>query len=138
MPDRISGSDVFSFNRAQRAPTVPLPDQPLGPYADAWKEFDKLQKAVSGHGPFRWVHWGFDLFAFSGGAFGYHLLKGHKLAIGAAFGTVVLAELYSYFSRRDRFLHWPCPRCHGEWPGTKTDKENRCTLCGLRLHQTAP
>ena len=138
MPDNASGSDLFSFDRAQRTLSVPYPAQPYAPYAEAWKEFDKLQKAVRGQGLTRWIHWVFDMALFGGGAFGLHLLKGHKLIIAYGIGAIAIAEIYSYFSRRERFLHWQCPRCRSEWPGTKTEKDTRCKFCRLQLHQMAP
>lgn len=140
MLGKLSGSDLFTFDRTLRAPSVPLPDQLPGPYAEAWKEFDKLQKAVSGQGPFRWAHWAFDTLAFGSSVLGFHLLKGHRPAMAAGVGAIVVAsaEIFSYFNRRERFLHWQCPRCHSEWPGTKTQKDTTCKICRLRLHQMTP
>lgn len=140
MVKRDSGTDLFSFERPTRSlsASAPLPAQQYFPYENAWKEFDKLQKTARGRGPLRWVMWVFDLSMGMIGIYGFHLTKGSKLIILICWGSAAVLETFYWFSGKGRFLHWPCPRCHSEWPGTKDEKDRACRACGLRLYQMSP
>ncbi|HKW87203.1 MAG TPA: hypothetical protein VJN21_00445 [Candidatus Acidoferrales bacterium] len=109
------------------------------PYAAAWKEFDKLQKRAKQQRGWSWVHIIDNVLPLlAGGAYGLAAWKGHKAyVLAAALGLVVLAVLKGLSDRR-RFADWPCPRCHSVWPGTKSEKDSKCKVCGLRLRQMAP
>jgi len=130
---RLSGFDIGAGVKVPEAST-----DAYSPYAEKWKEFDKLQKLMKG-GKARWLDllWGVVFPAIG-------LLDRHRIpkkgtvwliALGAA---VTLAGVVRAWSAKQRFAHWPCPRCHAEWPGTKTEKEPRCAMCGLKLHQMTP
>ena len=108
------------------------------PYAQAWKEFDKLQKRV-GRSRSTWTHLIVDtlLPVLAGGAYGIVLWKGHAVYVIAAFLVLAILAVYKGLSDRRSFAEWPCPRCHSVWPGTKTEKDSTCRVCGLRLHQMA-
>jgi predicted RNA-binding Zn-ribbon protein involved in translation (DUF1610 family) len=56
-------------------------------------------------------------------------------AFAALGGLISLARMQA---AQERFAHWPCPRCGTKWPGTKTEKEPKCAICGLKLHQLTP
>jgi hypothetical protein len=117
-----------------------LPTAARSPYAEAWKEFDKLQKRAKQGGAAWWVHLvtGNLLPLLGGGAFGITAWKGHKAYVFAAFSALVIWTIFKGMSDRRRFAEWPCPRCHSVWPGTKTEKDSACKVCGLRLHQLSP
>lgn len=110
------------------------------PYAQAWKDFDKLQKRLKGQGGYRWVHFviGTVLPYVGGGAFGLALWRHHKAYVIAGLILLVAWGAFNRGSLRSRFAEWPCPRCHSVWPGTKNEKDSSCRVCGLRLHQMAP
>jgi hypothetical protein len=130
---------MFSFGRKADA-TFPTSDiQPYFPYADDWAKFDKLKKGATTGGPFRLVCSAADISVFSIGAFGlHHFSKRHGTMILMAWAALVTLDLFVATSARRRFAHWPCPRCQAEWPGTKTEKDRACNVCGLRLHQISP
>ena len=108
------------------------------PYAAAWKEFDRLEKSAKGKG----FAWGHGLIGVLPGVLS--LFDPHKHLRSAERGTFVLiaaaAVLAALRSRwcAMKLAHWPCPRCHTEWPGTKREKVPQCEVCGLRLRQMAP
>jgi hypothetical protein len=106
------------------------------PYADAWNEFDKLQKRAKQGGGAWWIHIVTNLLPLlGGGLFGLAVWKNHKEYVIAAFiGLVLLMALRARSDQR-RFVEWPCPRCHAVWPGSKKEKDPACKVCGLRLHQ---
>jgi hypothetical protein len=52
MSDGHSRTDIFSFDRKPKSSFPSSNFEPYFPYADAWKEFDKLKKRASGRGPF--------------------------------------------------------------------------------------
>lgn len=134
-----SGDDVFSFGRAPISAQPTFDAEAYSPYAAAWKQFDKLQKEAKGHGSVHWVRLAGEALVFNAGALGYrHGLRKNALSIAGAWAGVALLEAFLWFRRRNQFLHWPCPRCHSEWPGTKTTKDPACKVCGLRLHQLTP
>jgi hypothetical protein len=110
------------------------------PYAEAWKKFDKLQKDVKRRGGSWWIHllMGDALPLLGGGAFGVALWKNHKPYVVVAVAALILWGIFKAISDRREFAEWRCPRCHSIWPGTKTEKDSRCKVCGLRLHQLAP
>jgi hypothetical protein len=138
MSEKHFDMDIFSFERTQRAVSSAAVAEPYFPYAAAWKAFDKLQKTAQGRGPLRVVLWIFELSMSGVGIYGLHLAKGSKLMVIAAWSTAMSAELLYQFNGRRRFLHWQCPQCHNEWPGTRTEKDQACKACGLRLHQLSP
>jgi hypothetical protein len=131
-------TDIFSSERTPIDRSAPSDVQQYFPYEDNWKEFDKLQKTAQRRGPLRIVLWVFELLMSGVGIYGLHLTKGSSLIIIFPWGAAGVAELLYQFSGRRRFLHWECPRCHSEWPGTKTEKDRACKSCGLRLHQLSP
>jgi|HubBroStandDraft_6_1064221.scaffolds.fasta_scaffold134145_2 hypothetical protein len=131
-------TDIFSLERRPQPTSLVAGAEPYFPYAAAWTEFDKLQKTAQGRGPLRLVLWIFELLMSVVGFYGFHLAKGSKLLVIAAWGAALAAELLYQFNGRRRFLRWECPRCHSEWPGTKTEKDRECAICGLRLHQLSP
>jgi hypothetical protein len=138
MSEKHFEMDIFSFERTPRDASSAAVVEPYFPYAAAWKEFDKLQKTAQDRGPLRVVLWIFELSMSGVGIYGLHLARGSKLMVIAAWSAAVSAELLYQFNGRRRFLHWQCPRCHSEWPGTKTEKDRACKACGLRLHQWSP
>ena len=109
------------------------------PYAQAWKEFDKLQKRAKQQGVGWWLHMFSNLIypLLGGGAFGVAFWKGHKAYVFAVVVGLAILAILKGFSDRHRFAEWPCPRCHSVWSGTKTEKDSACRVCGLRLHQMA-
>ena len=117
---------------SQIAPAIP---NSQAPYAEAWREFDHLQTLAE-------MRLWFDLadgiaIAIVAAAIRkldsvtYWTIIGVSLVIGALVATWIRRSA-------TRFEHWPCPRCHAEWPGTKTEKDLQCAVCGLKLHQMAP
>ena len=108
------------------------------PYAEAWKEFDKLQKLAKGNHA-AWFHWVWGLVIPALGILDRHRVPKDDAVWFFAFWAVVGGTtLLRAQQARSRFAHWPCPRCHAEWPGTKTEKDPQCAVCGLKLHQMAP
>jgi hypothetical protein len=139
MSEDRSSSDIFSFDRKQAASYATSDIAPYLPYADTWKKFDKLQLEVKGRGGYRWVRAAFDFLVYTVTVFGlHHFSKNNRLTIVMAGAVLTVFGLLRGKSAKDRFLHWPCPRCHSEWPGDKTDKDPACKVCGLRLHQPTP
>jgi len=137
-------AEVFSVGQTSLrlavppSPTVSAPPEQLL-YADKWKEFDKLQKAVKSHGAPQLARTFFDLMIFGSGLFGvHHYAKKYTLLLFVIWGVLFVVGLLRWPNLKNQFLHWPCPRCHGEWPGTKTEKDPACKACGLRLHQMSP
>jgi hypothetical protein len=111
-------------------------DDSYSPYGAAWKEFDRLQKGAQSRGVVGWVHWGITVIPGLFGLFDPHPHSRRTARIvfisfiaAGAFGTL-RARYYA-----SRLKHWVCPRCHAEWPGKKTEKDPRCAVCGLKLHQ---
>jgi hypothetical protein len=136
--------DLFTIGRPREEAlqTAALPEAASSerylPYTEAWKEFDRLQKAARGRGALSVAITIGDLAVGSMGILGIaHDRKAGFLMIGVWFAIRFL-QMLTAAQQRKRFLHWPCPRCHAEWPGTKTEKDPRCRACGLRLHQLAP
>jgi len=108
------------------------------PYGTAWKEFDKLQKLAKG-GKVRWLDVVWSVILPAIGLFDpHHIQKRDKFWLVGAGAAIAVAALLRAQYAKQRFLHWPCPRCHAEWPGTKTEKDPQCAVCGLKLHQMAP
>src|ERR1700691_4471639 len=79
---RDSGTKLFSFERPTKSvsASAPLPTQQYFPYENAWKEFDKLQKAARGGGPIRWVTWGL------------RILDGHRRNLWFSFNQRIKAD----------------------------------------------
>lgn len=107
---------------------------PQAPYAEAWKKFDGLEQWAKNAGAYEYSMF---VVALVTGVVGRSSpkLSYPMIAIEIACG---LALAVIARRARSRFAHWPCPRCGAEWPGTKTDKEPQCAMCGLKLHQLAP
>lgn len=109
------------------------------PYARAWSEFDKLQKRAKGATTLGWVHWAAGIILSAIPVFVSHRIP-KKDSVTFAVSLMALGLIHLLRSRQARreFAHWRCPRCHAEWPGKKLEKEPRCGICGLKLHQMAP
>ena len=127
------GSDVTSIEGPLRVP----PTLTHSRFEEAWKEFDRLDAAVHGRGPMKWLRSAFDVTLAAGAALGLKFWHQHRdfviilLASSAGLGLAYVKIMEA------RFVHWQCPHCHAEWPGTKKDKDSRCRTCGLRLHELA-
>jgi hypothetical protein len=135
---RVSDEAIFTLDRPIGTSATSLPPDQFLPYAKAWKEFDKLENAANRGGMAGWMRWGIDLSLGAVAMFQPYAFKGHKPTLAALwFGASAIAILYSLHAKR-RFQHWPCPRCHSEWPGDKTQKDRACKMCGLHLHQMHP
>lgn len=126
------------FERERRdVPPGPVAE-PFFLYGDAWKKFDKLHKAIKGSGASGWIYRTLDLVMGGTSLYGLHLKKHYVLLILAAWVLAYAIGLSRLQTKKKEFLHWSCPRCHAEWPGSKTDKDSKCKSCGLRLHQLNP
>jgi hypothetical protein len=109
--EKNSERDIFSLERTPGAGSVQASAQPeFFPYAAAWKEFDKLYKAIHDGGPWRFVRTAIELLVFSGGVFGLHPSKQHKLIFLIGYPAIAALELFRWLRSRKRFLHWQCPR----------------------------
>jgi hypothetical protein len=126
-------SDVASSQRPLRITAPPA----YSPYADAWKEFDRLNKSAHHQGFFGSLRFVFDSLVFGGAIFGTSIGRHHKGAVIAIWAILVGIQMASSISMKNRLKHWQCPRCHAEWPGTSKGKDPACK-CGLRLHQLTP
>ncbi len=140
--DRIASRTLTADDIGQGV-EIPEPVNPTldaySPYGAAWKEFDKLQKAAKSRGLASLTHW------WTGGIPGIlSLFDPHKHARpferALFLGALILAVATVVRTRwaASRLAHWPCPRCRSEWPGKKLEKEPRCGVCGLKLHQLTP
>jgi hypothetical protein len=116
-------------------PVFPTSDA-FAPYSAAWKEFDRLQRAAKGSGTISWVHWLITIFPGI-----LSILDPHthdrfyeRLVFLSAAATFLFHAGRARWAK-SQLRHWPCPRCHGEWPGDLLEKASRCTTCGLDLHQ---
>lgn len=126
-------SDVTAIEGPLRIRTAPVQSR----FEGAWKEFDRLNKFVHNRGAIKWIRSSFDIVLAIGAATGLKLWHQHGplvLLLAAVYVGAVIA--YTQVMKA-RFIHWQCPRCHSEWPGTKKEKESRCRTCGLRLHEMA-
>jgi hypothetical protein len=120
---------IFSISRKEPgAMPVPTPErESYAPYAGAWREFDKVQKLANGGGPLAFVHWAWGALFPLLGLFNPHRVpRKDSLTLLAVFGLLGAIQLIRSKGARNRFLHWPCPRCHSEWPGKKTEKDPCC------------
>lgn len=119
---------------------VPAPStDAYSPYAEKWKELDKLQNLAKGGGALAWVHWAWGVLLPSIGLFMPHRVpRKDSVMLFAGFAALGTIQLVRVQIAKARFAHWPCPRCGAEWPGTKTEKEPKCAMCGLKLHQLTP
>jgi hypothetical protein len=139
MFDGRSSTDIFSFDRKPNNSFPASSFEPYFPYADAWNEFDKLKKRANGRGPFGLVRSIVEGSLVSVGLLGWHNISKHYgWSILVSSGLLVALQLAFEPIARKRFIHWPCPRCHSEWPGTTTEKDRACKTRGLRLHQLSP
>lgn len=114
------------------------PPLTYSPYEEAWKEFDKLDKAVKGHGRTKWIRTAFDLILVGGSGLGLKFWHQNRDLVMILWASYVGLGLAYMQIMKSRFEHWQCPRCQAEWPGTKEEKDSACRVCGLRLHQLAP
>lgn len=126
------------FERERRSvPLAPIAE-PFSLYGDAWKKFDKLHRVIQGSGPLGWTYRIFDVVMIGTSLFERHADKRYVPLILTLWVTAYASEFARRQVKRKEFLHWPCPRCHSEWPGSKTEKDSKCKSCGLRLHQLNP
>jgi len=139
MFEKRSETSIFSLGQ-QRASSAPPGYEPYLPFADAWKEFDKLDTAVHGRGRLYVARRITEslIFLLGLGASGFHPSRRFMHIIGVVLTVVVIAEFLLWYTAKTRFKHWTCPRCHSEWPGEKNEKDRACKVCGLRLHQLSP
>jgi hypothetical protein len=137
MFDKRHETSIFSFESRPRSTFLQSDSETYSPYAGAWKEFDRLQESVRGGGKLAVVRRVFAfLITLSGlGIIEIRHSKGAMYFVLLAFGVILLFEIVYRFTMRNRFLHWPCPRCRSEWPGDKNEKDRACKVYGLRLHQ---
>ena len=138
-PRNEAGLTVSDVGEGVRVPEPETAAHAYLPYAEAWKEFDKLQKRAKGASALGWIHWAWGL-----AIPGIPLFMSHRIprkdSVTFILGFVALGLiqlLRSEHAKRE-FAHWQCPRCHAEWPGNKLEKEPRCAICGLTLHQMTP
>jgi hypothetical protein len=131
---------LFPPEAARIESPLRIPEPPAySPYADAWKEFDRLDKFMHGRGIYRHLRAAFEWLLFGGAGFlGITISKHHGGGIFAVWGMLIVFDLAVGAILKNRFKHWPCPRCHAEWPGTAKQKDPACKMCGLRLHQLTP
>lgn len=126
-------SDVTAIEGPLRIPTTPVQSR----FEEAWKEFDRLNNFVHNRGAIKWIRSSLDAVLAIGAASGLKVWHQHRplviLLAAVYFGAVIV---YTQIMKA-RFIHWRCPRCHSEWPGTKKEKESHCRTCGLRLHEMA-
>ena len=135
----MPGLDIFSFDRTRSdVSTFSGSEQQYFPYAAAWKEFDKLGKRTRGGGPAAWSLKVIELLALGIGFFSVHLVRGPKLIMFIGWIALTIFAILQRMNGRRQFLHWACPQCHSEWPGTKNEEDRACRVCGLRLHQMWP
>lgn len=126
-------SDITAIEGPTRIPVPVLHSR----FEPAWKEYARLDNAAHGRGPIRWVRGVFEALLVGGGGLGLKFGHQHRALVGflwvasAGIGVAYLQIMKS------RFAHWQCPRCQTEWPGTKNEKDSRCSTCGLRLHELA-
>jgi hypothetical protein len=110
-------------------------------YSEAWKEFDRLEKLAKRDGAAGWIEWAW---AWSGifpalGLFAPHRVpRKDSVTLIVGFAILGVIQLLRSDDAKRQLTHWPCPRCHAEWPGKKLEKEPRCATCGLTLHQMTP
>jgi hypothetical protein len=122
-----------------RGVVIPVPStDAYSPYGEKWKEFAKLEKLAKG-GSVQWFHWIGSVILPGIGLLSLHRFSHRNdlslLAFAVLVGLIGLARM---LVAKERFTHWPCPRCGTKWPGTKTEKEPKCAICGLKLHQLTP
>jgi hypothetical protein len=140
MLNKRQETHIFSFDRQPAANVVLSDTEPYLPFAEAWKEFDSLQKTVQGRGRLSIIRHlaEFLFFLTSLGLIEFRPSKGFARVTAVGFGVLMIAELFHWFMIRRRFQHWPCPRCNTEWPGDKNEKDSACRVCGLHFHQLSP
>ena len=125
--------EVLSFN--YRPYVSPAPTHFI--YEDAWAEFDKLESKHQ-RNVLSWTRWLVEMSFWLASLGSMVFLKQHRWEILAAWLLLLLLETGYSFRLRHQFVNWQCPRCRTEWPGTKQEKEPKCSSCGLRLHQLEP
>jgi len=131
--------NVLDIGEGVKIPKPGATTDAYSPYAEAWKEFDKLKKRAKGSGALSWMHWVWAQAIFAIPLFAPHRIpRKDSILLAASVAVLGAIQLVRAQHARNQFKHWQCPRCHAEWPGTKTEKDGKCVMCGLRLHQTAP
>lgn len=149
IPSLTKGVDSESLFRTERTlkaneigggVVIPVPStDAYSPYGEKWKEFDKLEKRVkAGYlSRIHYIIWSVILPAI--GLLDRHRFS-HKndLWLLASGILVALIDVVRTQAAKKRFAEWPCPRCGTKWPGTKTEREPKCAICGLKLHQLVP
>jgi len=121
---------------------VPEPDATAyaySPYAEAWKKYDRLEKLAKHGGAVGWIHWAWGGVLPMISLFAPHRVpRKDSLLLLVAFAILGAIQLLRSDYAKRQLTHWRCPRCHSEWPGKKLEKEPRCAVCGLELHQMVP
>ena len=142
MPTDLLVGRVLTDEEIGTGVQIPEPVHPtsdaFSPYGAAWKEYDRLQKAAKGGG---WIgfaaqHWWYGGISGIASLFDPHK---HSRPFERVLFVVALVLLVVHAARArwaaSQLEHWLCPRCHSEWPGKKLEKDARCAVCGLKLHQ---
>jgi len=132
MDSNEPNASVFSFGRARAGP---LPD---GPYADAWKKFERMQNAAQGGRivSFAWLLAVLAplITALPGAAISRRFEGDYWLFVIA---LSLAGFLWGRYWTR-QINRWRCPRCHSAWPLVNSVKAPDCATCGLHVYQTAP
>ncbi|HKS81882.1 MAG TPA: hypothetical protein VJR23_10300 [Candidatus Acidoferrales bacterium] len=143
MADRPANSDPLSILSLNQTPAARYAANALSvappylPYSSAWQEFKMLEKANRGQ-RVNLLHMMTTILTGFGTLFGFHYEKSSRVEFLIGFLALLAFTYFHWRKSRDRFLHWPCPRCGAEWPGDKTQKDSKCKICGLRLYQESP
>jgi hypothetical protein len=148
-PAPVTGPDPQSVFRAEttlsthdigEGVVIPEPStDAYSPYAEKWKEFDRLKKTAKNAGVGSLLHWAWTVvIPLIGLASPHRVPRKDSVYTMAALGAVATVQLIRGQWAKNRLEHWPCPRCHSEWPGNKTEKDPQCAVCGLKLHQLTP
>jgi len=140
MPTDLLAGRVLTDADIGTGVRIPEPVHPtsdaFSPYGAAWKEYDRLQKNAKGANAIGWVHWTVTMFPGILSIFDPH--KHARPFERSVFLFAAATFLFQVIGARwavSQLEHWPCPRCHSEWPGKNIEKDARCAVCGLNLHQ---
>jgi hypothetical protein len=138
-PRDEAGLSVSGIGEGVQVPEPETTVHAYLPYAEAWKEFDKLEKRAKGATALGWIHWAWGIAVPAIPLFMSHRIpkKDSLMLIGSLVVLGLIQLLRSEYAKRE-FTHWRCPRCHAEWPGKKLEKAASCAICGLKLHQMTP
>lgn len=106
-------------------------------YDDAWAEFDKLESKRENNLASVTSRLAGILVALASlGSMVF--LKRYRWEILIVLLLLLLLEEGYRWRLRNEFVNWQCPRCRSKWPGTAQEKESKCSVCGLLLHQLEP